>query len=141
VNRYLPQIVCILSLLLGLSVGWYFGYTRPSVENQRKLVKEYETIKDAFQLTDKQMGTWGGRLPEFFGAVERQDEIAASMGLAALEKLEHEDVERAKSVLQKTISMYYRSHQSDGNTNVLRRITTFAGTNAALSNAIYGRLE
>src|SRR3974390_3381140 len=28
VNRCLPQMVCVLCLLLGLSVGWHFGYGR-----------------------------------------------------------------------------------------------------------------
>jgi len=87
------------------------------------------------------MAEWGGRLPEFFEASKREDEWAAAMALGALVKLEQGDEETAKSRLQKTISIYYRGHRLDGDTNVLRHITTFAATNAGLSNAIYRKLE
>jgi len=40
-----------------------------------------------------------------------------------------------------TISIYYRSHRDDGDSNVLRHITSFAATNAALSNALYRKME
>jgi hypothetical protein len=140
-NRFLPQVVCGLCLLVGLSVGWYADYTRPSVRGQRKLLKEYQTVRDAFRLTDEDMAKWGGRIPEFFDSVRRQDETAAAMGLAALVRLEKGDTESARNVLQKTISIYYRSHRDDGNTNLLKHITNFAATNASLSNAIYRPLE
>ena len=140
-TRFVPQVVCMLCLLVGLSVGWYLGYTRPSVKNQRKLLKEYQTVRNAFQLTDKEMATWGGRIPEFFDSVKRQDEMAALMGLSALARLEKGEPESAKNVLEKAISIYYRGHHGDGNSNLLRHITSFAATNASLSNAIYRPLH
>lgn len=140
-QRLLPAIACSLCLLLGLSVGWYFGYTRPSVKNQRKLLKEYQVVRGAFGLTDKQMAEIGEQLPQIRQQMAREDEMAAAMALGALVKLEQGDIEKAKSRLQTTISIYYRRHHHDGNTNVLRHIMTFAATNAALSNTIYRKLE
>jgi predicted negative regulator of RcsB-dependent stress response len=140
-QRLLPPLACLLCLLLGLSVGWYFGYSRPSVQNQRKILNEYQTVRDALGLTDKQMAEIGEQLPRMRKEMAREDEFAAAMALGALVPLEQGEIEKAKTRLQKTISIYYRGHKHDGNTNVLRRITNFATTNAGLSNAIYRRLE
>jgi hypothetical protein len=43
--------------------------------------------------------------------------------------------------LATTISIYYRAHRLDGNSNFIAQIERYAGTNAAISNAIYGKLE
>jgi len=77
----------------------------------------------------------------YFDAMKRQDEMAAVVALAALVKLDGGDIEKAKSRLHTAISIYYRGHRDDGDSNVLRHITAFAATNAALSNAIYRKLE
>jgi hypothetical protein len=137
-KRIIPILV---GILLGLGFGWYFGYTRPVAQNQRKLLKEYQTVRDAFHATDEEMADFGGRLPEFWDMAKRQDEMAAVIALAALVKLEQGDIEKAKWRLQTEISTYYRGHRHDGDSNVLLHITRFAATNAALSNAIYRKLE
>ena len=140
-NRTLQPLVCFLCLLLGLSVGWYFGYTRPVAKDKRKLLKEYQVVRDNFKMTDAEMADFAEHHKEYWEAMKRQDEMAAVMALAALVKLEQGDIERARTRLEGTISIYYRGHRHDGDSNVLRHITTFAATNAALSNAIYRKLE
>ncbi|MFO1477145.1 MAG: hypothetical protein U1F98_10895 [Verrucomicrobiota bacterium] len=134
-------VLFIIAILLGVGIGWYFGYTRPTVKNQRKLLREYQITRDNFQMTDAEMADFAEHRQEYFEAMKRQDEMAAAMALGALVPLERGDVEKAKSRLQTTISIYFRGHRQDGDSNVLRHITAFAATNAALSNAIYRRLE
>jgi hypothetical protein len=108
-------------------------------ENQRKLLREYQSVRDGFHATDEEMAEAGTHLKEWSGRIEREDELAAAMGLAALIRLEQGDMPRLRMVLQNTVSVYYLRHKQDGDTNVLRHIETFAATNAPLSNAIYGK--
>lgn len=140
-QRFLPALTCCLCLLLGLSVGWYFGFTRHSVKNQRKLVNEYQALRDTFGMTDEQLAEIGKQLPTLRRQMAREDEMAAAMALGALAKLERGDVEKTRSILERTVSIYFRGHQHDGNSNVLRNIEKFAATSASLSNAIYRKLE
>lgn len=137
-NRVIPVL---LGILLGLTVGWYFGYTHQFAKNQRKLLKEYQAVRDAFHATDEEMTEFGGRLPEFWDAAKRQDEFAAAIALGVFFKLEGGNVEGAKSNLATTVSIYYRGHRHDGDTNFLARIERIASTNMAISNAIYKKLE
>lgn len=51
-KRFVPVLV---SVLIGVSIGWYFGYTRPVARNQRKLLKEYQLVKETFQMSDADM--------------------------------------------------------------------------------------
>jgi hypothetical protein len=50
-------------------------------------------------------------------------------------------MDKAKHGLLTTISIYYRAHRLDGNSNLIATIERYASTNAAVSNAIYGKLE
>lgn len=140
-RRFLPALASCLCLLLGLSVGWYFGYTRPSVQNQSKLLNEYQSLRDKLGMTDEQLAEIGKQLPHLRRQMAREDEMAAAMALGALVKLERGDIEKARSVLERTVSIYYRGHQHDGNSNVLRNIEKLAASSASLSNAIHRKLE
>jgi hypothetical protein len=87
------------------------------------------------------MAEFGSRIPEIEEAVARQDEFVAAMALAAYVKLEQGDMDSAKQRLAGTISIYYRGHRHDGNTDLLGNIERYAITNSALPNAIYGKLD
>jgi hypothetical protein len=80
-------------------------------------------------------------MPEYFTAMQRQDEFAAAVALLAFKRLEADDTNRAEWELATTVSAYYRGHRLDGNTNLLARIVSYAATNSAMSNAIYRKLE
>ena len=134
-------ITSIVCLTVGIGVGWYFGYTRPTAKNQRELLKQYQYTRDKFHMTDAEMADWGEHMHEYFVAMQRQDEFAAAIALAAFTNLEATNTERAKWELETTISAYYRGHLHDGNTNLLHKIVSYAATNSALSNAIYRKLE
>jgi hypothetical protein len=140
-KRFLPATCFGLCFLLGLSIGWYFGYTRPSVRDQRKLLEEYRTVRDGFRLSDKEMAEIGAQLPNIRKQMERSDEFAAALALGVFKELEAGKVESAKKHLGQTVSIYYRGHRYDGDTNLLAKIERYAVTNAAISNAIYRKLE
>ena len=138
----MKRIIAILGcVLLGVGIGWYLGYTRPALRNQKKLLAWYQDFRDTVQLTDAEVADFALHHAEYFEAMKRQDETAVVVALSALMKLEQGDIEKARSRLETAVSDYYRVHHKDGNTNVLHRIVAFAATNAALSNAISRKLE
>src|SRR5204862_6086041 len=89
-------------------------------KNQRKLLREYQVVKDNFKMTDAEMADFGEHRAEYFAAMKRQDEMAAVIALAALAGLERGDIQKAKWRLETAISIYYRGHSHDGDSNVLR---------------------
>ncbi len=135
-NRLAFAVCCGLCLLLGVSTGWYFGYTRPSVENQRRLVQNYDAARDAFEAAQEQFSDYGGQPGEFWEAAKVQDEFAALVSLQAFKDLEGGYAQKGKEALASTVAMYYRAHRRDGNTNLMLCIEWVATTNAVLSNAI-----
>jgi hypothetical protein len=137
-KRIITFLVCIL---IGVGIGWYFGFSRPVAKNQRELLKEYHYTLDHLHMTDAEMTEFGKHYKEYFEAMKRQDEYAAAVALLVYKRLGAGNVEGAKWELATTISTYYRGHRLDGNTNLLTRITSYAATNSAMSNAIYGKLE
>ncbi len=135
---FLPSL---LFFLAGIGLGWFSCYAGPNARNQRELLKQYQSIRDKFQLTDAEMADFGKHLPEYSAAMKRQDEMAALISYWAYKHLEEKKINDAKWELAAAMSIYYRAHAQDGNTNLLHRITAYAATHAALSNAIYGNVD
>jgi len=134
-------IVYSSCVLLGIGLGWYFGSTRPVAANQRKLLEQYRTVRDKFQMTDQEMADYGKHYQDYYEATKREDELAAHIALGVLIRLERGDTEKAKHMLEATIGKYYLRYGHTGHTNVIASIETYAATNASLSNAIYGKLK
>jgi hypothetical protein len=80
-------IIPLACLLVGIGLGWFFGYTRPAAKNQRELLRQYQCVRDNFHMTDAEMADFGEHQQEYFAAMKRQDEMAAVIALAALVKL------------------------------------------------------
>lgn len=131
----------LLGALGGLGIGWYCGYNRPVAHNQRKILNEYQTVRDSLKLSDGEMAELGRKLPEFRESAKRQDEFAAAIALSVFQQMEAGRVDEAKSNLVKTVASYFRGHRHDGNTNLLARINRIAATNLAFSNAINRKVE
>ena len=129
--RILPYIICLLPAVI---LAWYAW-------SNHKLITEYHIVRDNFRMTDAEMADFGEHRQEYLDAMKRQDEFAAAIALRVFYQLESGDTEGAKKNLATTISIYYRGHKHDGNTNVIAHIESYAATNAAISNAIYRRLE
>jgi len=112
-KRTIGFVIC---LLLGFSLGWYFGLT-----HQQKLLRQYQT--------------------ENLKKNEPTEGFAAAIALVAYEKIEAGDTDTAKRRLATTISIYYQTHRLDGSPKLLALIVAYAATNAAISNAIYAKSE
>lgn len=110
-KRTIPFVVCVM---LGVGIGWYFGYTRPVAKHQRELLSEYRDVRDSLHMTDKEMADVGGKLPQFVEDMKRQDEMTAFVALAVLKLLEKDDVEGAKEVLARHVGSYYRLYHAKG---------------------------
>jgi hypothetical protein len=134
-------ILLTVSLALGIGIGWYFGYTRPSVKNQRELLRQYHYVRDNFRMTDADMAAFADHRQEYFDAIKRTDEFAAALSLASLRRLDYGNINGTRNMLELTISAYYRGHRQDGDSNLIFHIDAYAATNASLSNAIHRKLE
>jgi predicted negative regulator of RcsB-dependent stress response len=131
-------IAFLICVLAGIGIGWYFGYTRPIAKNQRELLKRYQPIKNQLEAD---MADFHRRNAEKFKAAAPWEASSASIALAALKNLDTNDVDGVRSRLAAMVAIYYRGHSGDGDTNLLTSIVAFAGKDAVLSNAIYGRLQ
>lgn len=124
----------LICLLAGIGIGWYVGYTRPVAENQRKLLKDYQPMSEQFELWNKERAAYAKKAEPWMAS-------SASIALAALENLKTNEMADAKYKLASIVAVYYRAHSHDGDTNLLTNIVTFAATDSAFSNALYGPLK
>jgi hypothetical protein len=116
-------LLALLSLAIGVYVGWYFGYTRP-------VTKGYRELKDALHLTDmpdKQMAEAGAQIrdhmPEFLERMKRSDDMTTALALAAYSRVDQGNIDGAKNVLLPYIGRYYRHyHTSGGDQKILASI-------------------
>jgi len=119
-KRIVPFLVCVM---LGVGVGWYFGYTRPVVKQQRQLLREYQEIRDDFHMTDEEMADVGRKIPQYIEDMKRKDEMAAIVALTAFKLLEKDDVKGAKQVLARHVGIYYvLYHEKGGDAELLSDI-------------------
>jgi hypothetical protein len=130
-KRIIAFLVCILA---GIGIGWYFGYTRPVAKNQRELLSKYQPMMDEFEAFNKQREAYAKEAEPWMAS-------SASIALGALKNLKTNDMEDAKYRLAAIVAAYYRGHSRDGDTNLLNRIVTFAASDTAFSNALYGPLK
>ncbi len=116
-------IALLPGTLLGLAVGWYVGYTRPVAIHQRELLQEYNEVRDALHMTDKQMADAGRKIPQFMEDMKRADETVAVVALSAFRSLEEGDVDDAKKSLAWHVGSYYRLyHEKGGDADTLAAI-------------------
>ena len=71
---------CFVCLLIGGGIGWYVGYTRPVANDQRKLLQEYQTVREHFHMTDAEWADFAEHREEYLAASKRTDELAMGRG-------------------------------------------------------------
>ncbi|MGD0815666.1 MAG: hypothetical protein ABSA83_18895 [Verrucomicrobiota bacterium] len=130
-------VTFLLCIAPGIAIGWYFGYTRPMAREQRELLAHSQYIRDHFQHVDSDVTALNKSREDYIKAIKPYMAESASMALAALQRLDGNDLRGARSTLVAEIANYYRGHSRDGDTNLLARITALAAKDAVLSNAIY----
>ena len=127
---------CLVCVLAGVGIGWYLGYARPVARDQRKLLQEYQTVREHSNMTDAEWADLAEHYVEYLAASKRTDEFAAVFALAVSVGLERGDTNGVRKHLANTISFYYQNHRLDGDTNLLARIERVAATNATVAAAI-----
>ena len=107
-------VVVLLGLLVGVYLGWYFGYTRP-------VTKGYRELKGALHLTDmpdKQMAEVGAEirdhLPEFMERMKRSGDMTAALALGTFKRLDQGNMDGAKKLQRPFIGGYYRQYHTKG---------------------------
>ena len=107
-------LLVLLTFVIGVFVGWYFGYTRP-------ITKKYRELKDALHLTDmpdKEMAKVGAEIrdhmPEFIERMKRSDDMTTTLALGTFTRLEQGNVDAAKKLQLLFIGGYYRRYHSKG---------------------------
>ncbi len=132
----------LVSLILGIAIGWYFGYTRPTAKNQRELLAQYQYVRDNFHMTDAEMAKAGPKIPQYFEDMKRQDEMAAVFSLRAFRILEAGEIDRAKTNLLWAVGSYYRVyHGKGGDTNFMAKIEEAAQKYPAVAAEISRKTE
>lgn len=104
----------VTGCLVGCLIGSYLEYTCVTAKNYRRLLKEYQEVRDNFHMTDAEMAEAGKELPQYFENEKRQDRMAAFIALVAYRILEEGDIEKAKSRLVDTVGLYYHLYQDEG---------------------------
>lgn len=128
--------------LLGVGVGWYLGYSRPVVTNQRQLLKEYEWVRNSIELNDPGLAETIQQLPkdfedQIYAAQKNEDEMLAVVGLATFRELERGDISSAKSRMLRLIGGYYRLyHENGGDSDTLAKIEEEASEYPAIAAEI-----
>jgi hypothetical protein len=107
-------LVALVSVLIGVSVGWCLGYTRP-------VTKQYRVLKDALHMADmpdKQIAEVGAEIrnhmPEFMERMRRSDDMTAALALGTFKRLEEGNVDGAKKLQLTFIGGYYRQYHTKG---------------------------
>jgi hypothetical protein len=125
-KRLLPFGAC---LVLGLFVGWYFGYTRPAL----KAMHMYESVQKATSASEEEMASYARQVPEAFAAIKREDESVATVCLRGIDILDRGDIPEAKKYLAYWIGSYYRVYHDGGDSNLIARIKQAAATNPVIA--------
>jgi hypothetical protein len=130
-RHFITSVVC---LAVGIGIGWYFGYTRPSLQAMHITQElEKETGMSIAEMTKA--------VPDSLAAIQRDDESAASVSLRGIEILDRGDIPAAKKYLAHWVGSYYRVYHTRGDTNLIARIEGAATTNTEIAAEIAKKIQ
>lgn len=123
-------ITSLICLAVGTGIGWYFGYTRPSLQAMHITQElEKETGMSIAEMTKA--------VPDSLAAMQRQDETAAGFALGFYKFLENGEIDKAKARSLQFVGHYYRSYRDGGgDTNMLADIEQAAQKYPAVATEI-----
>ena len=127
-------ITSIVCLAVGIGVGWYFGYTRPSLQAIH-LTQELQK-ETGMSIQDMKKA-----VPNSLAAIQREDESVATVALRGIEILDRGDTAAAKKHLAYWIGSYYRVYHANGDTNLIARIEQAATTNPEIAAELAKRSQ
>jgi hypothetical protein len=122
-------ITSIICLAVGIGVGWYFGYTRPSL----RAIHLTDELQKGTGMSTEEMAK---AVPESLAAIKREDESLATVALHTIEVLDRNDTTAAKKYLAYWIGSYYRVYHANGDTNLIARIEQASTTNSEIATEL-----
>lgn len=125
-KNIITPIVC---LALGIGIGWYFGYTRPSL-------RAIHLTQDLQRETGVSVEEMAKAVPDSLAAIKRDDESVATVALRGIEILDRGDTAATKKYLAYWIGSYYRVYHANGDTNLITHIEQAATTNPEIATEI-----
>jgi 4-hydroxyphenylpyruvate dioxygenase-like putative hemolysin len=130
-RHFITSLVC---LAVGIGIGWYFGYTRPSLQAMHITQElEKETGMSIAEMTKA--------VPDSLAAIQRDDESVATVSLRGIEILDRGDIPAAKKYLAYWIGSYYRVYHTRGDTNLIARIESAATTNTEIAAELAKKIQ
>ena len=113
-------VASLVSLLVGVALGWYLGYARPATKANREAIKQ-------------------------FAIMDADDSMAAAIAVRAIPLIQAGESEKAVKGLVRPIGMFYRFHKprvsTEEQSNLLTRIEQLAVTNQVIATEIQRRIE
>ena len=138
-------IVTIVAVAVGFAAGWYFGYSRPVAQNQRKILKEYAGVRDMMGYTDAEMTQAAQTFPkpkDVLASMAREDEMLAAVAIGSVRQFDKGDPEAVKQRLLHILGTYYRVHRTnDLYTNVIAQIEKAALESPSIAAEIAKKSE
>jgi hypothetical protein len=104
----------VTGIAMGCVLGARLEYMTVSAKRIRQVLKQYQNVKDTFDMTDAELVANAKKVPQFFEDEKRQDEMAAVFGLGAFRALQEGDSDGVKAELLRPIGMYYRLYHDKG---------------------------
>ena len=113
-------VTSLVSLLVGIALGWYVGYMRPNTKANREAMKH-------------------------FAIIDADDSMAAAIAVRAIPLIQTGEGQKAVEELKRPIGMFYRFHKprvsSEEQSNLLARIEQLATTNQVIATEIHRKIE
>ena len=144
-NRIIPPLAIIVALAIAFAAGWYFGYTRPTLQNQKKILNEYAVARDMVGYTDAEMTQAAKSFPkpkDVLASMAREDETLIAVAIGSLRQFDKGDPEAVKRQLGNILGSYYRSHRTDDlYTKVIAQIEKAARESPSIAAEISKKSE
>ena len=115
-SRIILPITIIVAVGIAFAAGWYFGYTRPTLQNQKKILKEYAVARDVIGYTDAEMTQAAKTFPkpkDVLASMAREDQTLVAVAIGSVRQFDKGDPEAVKRQLLHILGSYYRVHHPD----------------------------
>ena len=110
----------LVSLLVGIALGWYVGYVRPNGKANREAMKQ-------------------------FAIMDADDSMAAAVAVRAISLIQSGESQKAVEGLVRPVGMFYRYRKTRASTeahsNLLARIEQLATTNQIVATELHRKIE
>ena len=138
-------IVIILAAAFSFAGGWFFGYTKPALQNQKRILKGYASLRDAMGYTDAEMKHATQIFPkpkEVLESMARENELLVAVAIGSVRRFDKGDPEAVKRDMLHILGTCYRVQRTnDLYTNVIATIEKAALESPSIAAEITKKSE